>query len=88
LGGFLIGISCYSDNTDLGVRILTPEEMQKVEYWARNTQIAKILTFFDAFPRFIHVPKPLLLGSNNESEILVVGDTTVSLIRGELANMD
>jgi hypothetical protein len=62
--------------------------MQQVEYWARRTQIAKILTFFDSFPRFIHIPKPLLLGSNNESEVLVFGDTTVSLIRGELANMD
>jgi hypothetical protein len=70
------------------VRILAPEEVQKVEYWARNTQIAKMLTFFDALPRFIQVPKPLLLGSNNESEILVFNDTTISLIRGELANMD
>jgi len=70
------------------VRILTPEEMQKVASWARNTQISKMLSFFDGFPRFIHVPQPLLLGSNNESEILIVGDATVSRIRDELKNLD
>jgi hypothetical protein len=62
--------------------------MRKVENWARNTQIAKILSFFDEFPRFIHIPQPLLLGSNNESEILVVHDTTVGRIRDELRNLD
>jgi hypothetical protein len=47
-----------------------------------------MLSFFDELPRFIHVPQPLLLGSNNESEILVVGDSTVSRVRGELKNLD
>ena len=70
------------------MRILTPEEIGKVEYWARNTQIAKILSFLDGLPRFIHITQPMLLGSNNESEILVVGDSTVSRIRNELHNLD
>lgn len=62
--------------------------MRQVERWARKTQIAKILSFFDGLPRFIHVPKPLLLGSNNEDEILVVADMTTSRVRGVLANLD
>lgn len=62
--------------------------MQRVEYWARNTQIAKILSFFDGLPRFVHIPQPLLLGCNNESEIFFVGDSTVSRIRNELKNLD
>jgi len=47
-----------------------------------------MLSFFDGLPRFIYIPQPLLLGCNNESEILVVGDSTVSRIRNELKNLD
>ncbi|MGA2180135.1 MAG: hypothetical protein ABSH15_11205 [Verrucomicrobiota bacterium] len=70
------------------MRVLTSEEIRQVEYWARNTQIAKILSFFDEFPRFIHAPQPFLIGSNNESEILIAGDTTVSRIREALRHLD
>jgi len=59
--------------------------MRQVERWAQKTQIEKIFSFFDALPRFIHVPKPLLLGSNNHFEILVTCDATTSMVRGELA---
>jgi len=62
--------------------------MRQIERWAQKTQIEKIFSFFDALPRFIHVPKPLLLGSNNDFEILVTGDATTSLVRRELANLD
>src|SRR5579862_725417 len=62
--------------------------MRRVEQLARRTQISKILSFFDSLPRFIHVPKPILLGSSNNSEILIEGDTTSSRVKGILANLD
>ncbi|MCX6902507.1 MAG: hypothetical protein NTW03_03295, partial [Verrucomicrobia bacterium] len=70
------------------VRVLTPREMRRVERWARSTRIATMLSFFDGLPRFVHVPKPLLLGSNNEFEILLQGDTTTNRVRSALANLD
>jgi hypothetical protein len=70
------------------MRVLTQREMNRIERWARRTQIPALLTYFDRFPRFIHVPQPLLLGSNNDAEILIEGDTTTSIVRNQLANLD
>jgi hypothetical protein len=46
------------------------------------------VSFFDKLPRFIHSPKPVLLGSNNGWEILFEGDATTSMVKGQLANLD
>lgn len=70
------------------MRVLTQREINRIERWARRTQIPALLSYFDALPRFVHVPQPLLLGSNNDFEILIEGDATTSVIRKQLANLD
>lgn len=70
------------------MRTLTPSEMRQIEKWARGTKIGKMLSFFDTLPRFVKVPRPLLVGSNNAFEILLEGDLTTHQIRSTLVALD
>jgi hypothetical protein len=69
-------------------RALTENEMRRVERLARRCELAKLLSFFEALPKHIYVPRPLVLGSNNEYEILVKGFCTRHAIIKQIANLD
>jgi hypothetical protein len=62
--------------------------MRQVEQWAHRTRLAEMLSFFEALPRFLFLPRPVLLGSNNEWEILVEGFISKRRVIGAISNLD
>ena len=54
-------------------RTLTEGEMRQIEQWAHRARLAEMLSFFESLPRLFFLSRPVLLGSNNEWEILVEG---------------
>ena len=69
-------------------RVLTDREIRRVEQWARSTQIAKMLSFFERLPREIRVARRVLLGSNNGCEIYFEGFAVTSMLIRTIANLD
>src|SRR6185503_14669026 len=55
---------------------------------ARKTRLASMLSFFEALPEQFTVPRPLLLGSNNQYEILVKGLATRRGVVDAIRNLD
>jgi hypothetical protein len=70
------------------MRVLKEREMRRIEQWARQAQLAEMLTFFETLPRLFSVPRPVLLGSNNAEEILVHGLTTKHRVMSAVLNLD
>jgi len=70
------------------MRVLTERETRRVERLARRTKIGEMLSFFESLPREFEVPRPLLLGSNNDFEILVNGFTTRNRVIRAIMNLD
>ena len=70
------------------IRILTEKEMRQIEQWARQTRLAEMLSFFEALPRLFSLPRPVLLGSNNQDEILVEGLTSKHRVTKAISNLD
>src|SRR5438552_1895134 len=69
-------------------RTLTEREMRQIVEWAHRTRLGEMLSFFEVLPRFLFLPRPVLLGSNNEWEILVEGLISKHMAIGAISNLD
>ena len=69
-------------------RTLTEREMRQIEQWAHRTRLDEMLSFFETLPRFLVTPRPVLLGSNNASEILVEGFLSKRMVISAISNLD
>jgi hypothetical protein len=63
----------FSQTRNKMARKLTEREMRQVDRWAHRTELVKMLDFFQSFSTPIWIPRPVLLGSNNENEIWLQG---------------
>jgi hypothetical protein len=70
------------------MRVLTEHEILRVEKWARETKLSEMLSFFEELPREFYVPRAMLLGSNNEFEVLVEGLTPRSKVISTIGELD
>jgi hypothetical protein len=70
------------------MRFLTEHEMYRIEQFARRTKLAEMLSFFEGLPRRFTVPRSILLGSNNNSEIRVQGFTSRAAVIESIRNLD
>jgi len=62
--------------------------MRQIERWAQATQIAETLSFFDLCPRFVEIPRPLLIGSHRDSVVFIEGVTTSGQVKRALVSVD
>lgn len=69
-------------------RTLTEREMRQIEQWAHRTRLAEMLSFFESLPRLFFLPRPVLLGSNNEFEILVAESASKGMVIRAISNLD
>jgi hypothetical protein len=70
------------------MRVLTEYEILRVEEWAHGTKLSEILSFFERLPREFYVPRAMLLGSNNQFEVLVEGLTPQSKVISTIGELD
>jgi len=70
------------------IRTLSDKEVRQIEKLAKKTKISEMLSFFEGLPRHFKVPRPLLLGSNNQFEILVDGFTTKQRAISAIRDLD
>src|SRR5258708_159885 len=75
-------------NLNAGARTLTEREICQIEGWARQTRLAEMLSFFENLPRYLFLPRPVLLGSNNEWEILAEGFVPRRQVIGAIPHLD
>lgn len=70
------------------MRVLTEYEILRVEEWAHGTKLSEMLSFFEELPREFYVPRAMLLGSNNQFEVLVEGLTPQSKVISTIGELD
>lgn len=58
----------------------TERDCSRIEAWARKTNLHAILSFIETHPRKLEFPRPVLLGSNGNHDILVEGLATRSAV--------
>jgi hypothetical protein len=83
-----VGPKIVMTATNSNLRTLTGHEMHNVERWARATELAKMISFFETLPRHIQFPRPVLIGSNNAEEILIEGYATTTSVISLILNLD
>ncbi|HZM03476.1 MAG TPA: hypothetical protein VFC44_10650 [Candidatus Saccharimonadales bacterium] len=70
------------------MRILTEHQMYQIEQFARRTKLADMISLFENLPRRFTVPRPILLGSNDDSEMLVEGLASRGAVINAIRNLD
>jgi hypothetical protein len=64
------------------------KECERIEAWARKTNLHAILTFIESKPRKLEFTRPVLLGSNGRKDILVEGMGTRSSVCRLVRHLD